>query len=525
MPQRGVRLSELVASLSLAIDLGLGQPQEHVLRQTVIATRLARIAGLSDQEIAATFYVCLLSWVGCVADSHEMARWFGDDTHVRAASYEVDRAGMPMMRFLIGQLASGGSSFQRLSMVGRFMTGGMREVMNSLAAHCQTTVDIADRLGIVPHVCRSLPQVLERWDGKGGPNKLKGKQIEPVMRVAHIANDSEVFVRIGGIAGATDMLRERSGTQFEPVLVDLAIAHADEIFGDLDEIDAWDVVIDGSKTLDHRMDDAELHGALETLADYADVKSPWFTGHSRAVAALVREAARRARAPAEEVDLVEQAALVCRLGVIGVSAGVWDKAGRLSASETERVRTVPYLTERILDRQPRLKKIGHIAGMFHERLDGSGYPRGLSGGSIPRAARFLAAAEVYQSLREDRAHRAALDPERAKATLLEEVSAGGLDGTAVDAVLRAAGHQTRRAPALVDGLTAREAEVLELLVRGMSNKQIADALSVSKRTVGTHIEHIYAKIGVTARGAAAMYAMRHGLVDATASEISGDRPM
>jgi HD-GYP domain-containing protein (c-di-GMP phosphodiesterase class II) len=271
------------------------------------------------------------------------------------------------------------------------------------------------------------------------------------------------------------------------------------------------------------MDDSETHRALETLADYADVKSPWFTGHSRAVAALVRDAARRARVPPAEAELMEQAALVCRLGVIGVSAGIWDKPGRLSASEQERVRTVPYLTERVLDRQPRLNKIGKIAGMAYERLDGSGYPRGLSGGSIPRAARFLAAAEVYRSLREDRAHRKALDPERAKATLLEEASAGRLDGPAVNAVLRAAGHQTRRAPALVDGLTAREAEVLALLVRGMSNKEIASSLSVSKRTVGTHIEHIYSKIGVTARGAAAMYAMRHGLVDA--AEISGDHPM
>src|SRR5438046_615818 len=102
----GVRLAELVASLSLATDLGLGQPQEHVLRQTVIATRLAAIADLAEDEIAAVFYVSLLSWVGCVADSHELSRWFGDDTQLRAASYDVNRAGLPMLRFLLGQLRS-----------------------------------------------------------------------------------------------------------------------------------------------------------------------------------------------------------------------------------------------------------------------------------------------------------------------------------------------------------------------------------------------------------------------------------
>jgi len=523
MAERGVRLSELVASLSLAIDLGLGQPQEHVLRQTVIATRLAAVAGLSDDDQAAAFYVSLLAWVGCVADSHEMARWFGDDTQVRAASFEVDRAGLPMLRFLLGQLATGGSSFQRISMVGRFMTGGAREVMASLAGHCQTTADVADRLGMVPHVRRALPQVLERWDGKGGPSGLKGEQIEPVMRVAHIANDTEVFCRIGGVGSAIDMLRERSGSQFDPRLVELCCANTDEIYGDLDEIDAWTVVIDGCRSLDRRMDDAELRSTLEAFADYADVKSPWFTGHSRAVASLVAEAARRARSPDAETELAVRAALVCRLGVIGVSGGTWDKPGPLSAGERERVRTVPYLTERVLGNQPKLAKIGQIAGMLHERMDGSGYPRGLSGGAIPRAARLLAAAEVYQALREARPHRPAMSADRAKAVLLEEAGAGRLNGAAVNAVLRAAGHVTRRKPNMVAGLTEREAEVLALLVRGLSNKDIAEALSISRSTTGTHIEHIYAKIGVTTRGAAAMYAMRHGLVDAAPSpdETSG----
>jgi HD-GYP domain-containing protein (c-di-GMP phosphodiesterase class II) len=514
----GVRLAELVAALSLATDLGLGQPQEHILRQTVIATRLATLAELPDDERAATFYVSLLGWVGCVSDSHEMSHWFGDDTQIRAASYEVDRAGLPMMRFLLAHLEAGGSSLRRVSMVGRFVMGGYRDVMESLVAHCQTTADIADRLGLAAQVLRALPQVLERWDGKGGPAGLAGEEIERVMRVVHVANDTEVFCRVGGVPAAVDMLRERRGSEFDPALVDLCCAHADEVFEDLDAIDAWSVVIEGSSTLDRRMDESELRAALETFADYADVKSPWFLGHSRAVAALAAEAARRAGFSAAELELVEQAAFVCRLGAIGVSAGAWNKPGPLTRIEWERVRTVPYLTERVLDRQPRLAEIGAIAGMFHERIDGSGYPRGLAGGAIPPAARLLAAAEVYQALREARPHRAALTAERAQAVLLDEARAGRLDATAVNAVLAAAGHQPRRRPNMIAGLSGREVEVLALLVRGLPNKQIAAQLSVSPRTVGSHVEHIFTKIGVSTRGAAAMYAMRHGLVDATAPE-------
>jgi HD-GYP domain-containing protein (c-di-GMP phosphodiesterase class II) len=453
-----------------------------------------------------------------VADSHELSRWFDDDTRIRAASYAVNRAGLPMMRFLLGHLAAGGSSLQRATMIGRFVTGGLTEMMNSLAAHCQTTGDIADRLGLGPEVRRALPQALERWDGKGGPSGLAGERIERVMRLVQIANEAEVFCRVGGVAAAVRMLRERRGREFDPTLVDVCVTYAAEIFAGLDTVDAWSVVIEGCATLDREMDESELRLAFEAFADYSDVKSPWFLGHSRAVAALAAEAARSARLPVSDVQLAERAGFVCRLGAIGVGTGTWNRAGVLSPIEWERVRTVPYLTERVLTHQPRLAEIGAIAGMFHERLDGSGYPRGLSGGAIPLVARIVAAAEVYQALREARPHRPARSRNQAQATLRHEAALGRLDGAAVDAVLAAAGHQVRRRPTLVAGLTAREVEVLALLVRGLPNKQIAAVLSLAPRTVGSHIEHIYTKIGVSTRGSAAMYAMRHGLVDATPTE-------
>lgn len=512
MTDTRVRLAELIASLSLATDLGLGQPQEHVLRQTVIATRLARAAGLSEEQQAAGFYVSLLAWVGCVADSHELAHWFGDDRQVRSDSYQVDKAGLPMLRFLLGHVASGGTALQRITMIGRFLTGGIHDATDSFVTHCQTTGDIADRLQLQPDVRLALGQAFERWDGQGVPNGLKGDQIDPVIRVVHVADDAEAFWRIGGTADAVGMLQSRRGTEFDPALVDLCTEQPDEIFGGLDTTDAWSAVIDGCSALDRRLDDSELTGVLQILADYADLKSPWFTGHSRSLATLARAAAEGAGLDAGDADLVERAALVSRLGTIGVSSGIWDKAGPLSTADRERVRTVPYLTERVLCRQPTLATIGGLAGMCHERMDGSGYPRGLSGGSIPLPARLLAAAEVYRAMSEARPYRDALSRGEREAALRAEAGAGRLDARAVDAVLAAAGHQRRARPTNVAGLTAREIEVLDLLVRGSSNKQIATRLSITPRTAGSHIEHIYTKIGVSTRGAAAMFAMRHGLV-------------
>ena len=509
-----VRLAELIASLSLATDLGLGQPQEHVLRQTVIATRLAAAAGMPPEQQAAAYYVSLLAWMGCVADSHELTQWFGDDLQLRADSYHVDKAGPGMARFLLGHLAQGQPALQRISMVGRFLAQGVADMPKLFVSHCQTASDIADRLDLPADVRTALLDAFERWDGKGVPGRVRGAQIEPVMRVVHVADDAEVHHRAGGVEAALTMLRSRRETEFDPNLVDLCCDRPGEIFGGLDAVDAWSSVIHGCASLDGTIPDAELTAVLRVFADYADLKSPWFLGYSRRVAELTAAAARTAGLSDDDAALAERAALVHRIGAIGVSTGIWNKPGPLTLAERERVRTVPYLTERVLCRQPRLCEIGAVAAASYERMDGSGYPRGLSGTAIPMTARLLAAAAVYQALGEDRPHRAAYAQADRTAALHAEVTAGRLDGAAVGAVLTASGYQPGRRTRLVAGLTGREVEVLELLVRGSSNRQIAQHLSITPRTVGTHVEHIYTKIGVSTRGAAAMFAMRHGLVSA-----------
>ena len=85
-----MRLAELVAALSLGIDLGFGQPMEHVLRQCLIATRLAERVGLDDVERAGVYYTSLLISVGCHTDAYEQAKWFGDDIDLKATKFEYE---------------------------------------------------------------------------------------------------------------------------------------------------------------------------------------------------------------------------------------------------------------------------------------------------------------------------------------------------------------------------------------------------------------------------------------------------
>ena len=511
-----MRLAELVAALSLATDLGLGLPQEHVLRQTVTARRLAAAAGLPGDQQAAVFYVSLLAWVGCVADSHELAAWFGDDQRLRADSYEVDKAGASRAWFVMSHVGEGSGPVRRLTMIGRFLAGGPSRVSRSMLAHCQTTGDIASRLGLGVQVGPALQQAFERWDGKGVPGLRVGEQIDPVMRVVQIADAAEVFHRLYGASAASEMLGSRRATEFDPALVDLFRSHAGELLDGLDEIDAWDAVISGAGDLSPELGETELTNVLRVFGDYADLKSPSWLGHSAGVAALAAGAAAHLGLPPREVRLVERAALVHDLGAIGVSAGIWGKPGPLSVADTERVRMHPYLTERTLARPPRLAEIGAVAGLHHERIDGSGYPRGIGGDGLSLPARLVAVADVYHALCEGRPQRTALSAADAATALRHEAVAGRLDGEVANAVLAAAGHRVRRRPTLPCGLTPREAEILVLLARGLSNRQMADRLSMSVHTVSTHVEHVYAKIGVSARGAAAMFAMRHGLVDSHA---------
>jgi HD-GYP domain-containing protein (c-di-GMP phosphodiesterase class II) len=272
----------------------------------------------------------------------------------------------------------------------------------------------------------------------------------------------------------------------------------------------WEEVLRGHDEPELGQD--ELTEVLEAVADYADLKSPSWMGHSRGVATLARAAGAQLRLPEPDLLLLYRAGLVHDLGVTGVSSLVWDQPRGLSGSERERVRTHPYLTERVLARPGALAQIGALAALHHERLDGSGYPRGLRAESLSKPARVLAAADVMQALGEDRPHRPAHDPAQRPAVLRAEVAAGRLDGEAVNAVLAASGHRVRRKAELPAGLTAREVEVLVMVASGLPNKQVAQQLNVSARTVGSHLEHAYAKIGVSTRGAAAMYVMRHGLV-------------
>jgi HD-GYP domain-containing protein (c-di-GMP phosphodiesterase class II) len=509
-----IRLAEIVALLSLGTDLGLGQPMEHMIRACLIALRLAERLEFDPDERVAVYYAGLLAWVGCHTDAYEQAKWFGDDLSLKEDAHYGYDFGQPrqVAAFMLKNIGGAGRPLVERARVGVAFLGDGRRSLESLAEnHYRATDELATRLGLGEEVRESLRQSYERWDGKG-PYGLRGQQIASSARLMNLADVVEVFQRTRGLPAAAAVARDRSGTQFDPGLVELFCAEAPRLFSDLDSASSWEVVIEAEPSLARVLNAEELDSALAAVGEFAELKSPWALGHAGGVAALCTDALHAYSLPAEEAALLRRAALVHDLGRLGVSNAIWDKRGPLSGSEWERVRLHPYLSERMLAFSRGLAPLGAVAVQHHERLDGSGYPRGLSGEMITRSGRLLAAADVYQALLEPRPHRPALLPNEAAGELRAEVTAGRLDRDAVEAVLGAAGHRMRRRREGPSGLTAREVEVLRLLARGLSNKEIAQQLVISRKTAGTHIEHIYAKTGASNRAQASLFAVTHGLL-------------
>jgi len=509
----GVRIAELVGTLSYAADLGLGQPMDHCLRQTVIAGRLAELAGASDQDRATTFYLGLLMNTQCHADATEQATWFDDDIGFKSEGVEtLGWNTAQILAFFVRRLASHGSASARARRLVTFPLRGQRLVLGFMTTHAAMGARFAERIGLDPAVGVAIGQAYEQWDGKGVPAQLAGERIGLPARLVQLASPVEVFSRRHGARAAIAMAHRNTGTQFDPGLVELFCASAAEVLDDVDAAADWDAVLDVEPEPCRRVSGGDLDVVLEAMADLADLKSPHFAGHSRGVANLAAEAARVIGLPADEHTAVRRAGLIHDLGRVGVSTAIWDKPSRLTATELERVRLHPLLTDRMLVRVNALALARTIAARHHERLDGSGYPRGLTAAALTPSDRLLAAADVYHAMTEPRPHRPALDGPAAARELRAEVRAARLDGAAVSAVLQAAGHRAAARRSWPAGLTAREVEVLALVARGWSNKQIAQRLSVTPKTVSNHVEHIYAKIGVSSRAAATLYTTQQGLL-------------
>jgi HD-GYP domain-containing protein (c-di-GMP phosphodiesterase class II) len=508
-----VRSAELWAALSLVSDLGTGQPLGHGLRTSVLAVRLAELVGADETTAADVHSLALLHAIGCTADAHEAAIRYGDDIAARADLARVDpSSSREMLGFALRRAGVGTSPPVRIARIVETLAAGRERACEGFAARCEVAERLAERLGVDARVRRGLCFAFERWDRYGFPAGAAGEAIPPAARLLHVARDADVFFAVGGAEAAARVLSARAGAAYEPQIAGRFAAAAGTLFAGLEEGTAWDAALWAEPGERRVLGAGELDPACRAGGDLADLKSPYTLGHARAVAELTEAAAARLGLDEAEVARARRAALLADLGRVGVSTAIWDKPRSLSEAEWERVRLHPYFTERVLRQSAGLAAIGGVAALHQERLDGSGYHRGLTASEQPMPARLLAAADAFSAMVEPRPHRRALAPEAAARELGGEVRDGRIDGEAARAVLAAAGERAPRSRGWPAGLGDRDVEVLRLLVRGRTSPAIAAELGLPPSDAAERVRAIRSKIGVTSRAAAALFAIRHDLL-------------
>jgi HD-GYP domain-containing protein (c-di-GMP phosphodiesterase class II) len=516
-PER-VRLAELVCAVSLATDVGMGQPFEHALRTCLVATRLAAAADLAAPDRHATYYLGLLRHVGCTADAAAAAAFFGDELAARAGFATIDPGDRrEMIGYLRAHVGAGAPPLQRAVMIAAGIAVGARGPRAAFAAHCEVAVRFATRLRLDEPVRDALDGAFERWDGRGFPRGLAAGAVPVAAQVVALARDVEVTHRLAGPQQCRAMVRGRSGGAYDPALAERFGREAGGVFELLDRCRPWEDALAAEPAPVRWVGHSDVDAVCAALGDFADLKSPHTLGRSRAVAGLATATAQAIGLSPAATTEVRRAALVADLGRVGVSNGVWDRAGPLDTLAWERVRLHPYLSERILAHAGPLAPLARLAGAHHERLDGSGYHRGAGAAQLDTPLRVLAAADVHRALVEARPYRAAHSPAEAAQALVREAGAGRLDGEVVSALLAVvegteAGdgpHVPRSRPG---GLTDREVDVLRALARGHTNRAIGRRLGISPKTVSRHLEHVYAKLSVRTRAGAALWAAERGLL-------------
>jgi putative nucleotidyltransferase with HDIG domain len=417
-----------------------------------------------------------------------------------------------MVSWFLRHAAADTSLPVRMQRLLSFFVEGGALMKECVTAHCEASEMFARRLGLPVETQQAVRYVYEQWDGKGVAFKRRGADAPVAARILHLTQAVEVAHSFGGPSAAQALAAERRGSDFDPELVDtlLQASGRPDFWRPLAEGSVERTVLDMAPPSARRpIHEAELDDVCLALADFADIKARRTWHHSSEVSNVAGQIASRL-GTGTDPETVRRAGLVHDVGKAGVPCGIVARADDLAAADVERLGRHPAYTEQILGRVARLTPLAEAAGTHHEAVDGSGYPRKLSGAQIPLGGRVLRLADAYVLLLRR------LPDAGLVLKDLQKMVGSEIDGDCFEALRGEPPSQRPPREALepdrIASLTAREVEVLQAIAGGLSNRDVAKQLVISDKTVEHHLEHIYDKLGVSARTSAVVFAVHNGLV-------------
>jgi putative nucleotidyltransferase with HDIG domain len=422
-----IALSEVIGSLSYALDIVEGQPPGHALRSCLIGMRLAEELELDARARSDLFYALLLKDAGCSANSSRMAAIFAsDDIAAKATSKLVDWSDSRASAVWAIRTAGSGDGVRKRVQTLRAMRGEGEITRQFMEARCDRGAEIARMLFLSETTALAIRSLDEHWDGRGMPDGLEGEAIPLAARILCLSQTVEVFHSSRGIGAACKVARERRGTWFDPQLVDVFLRFCNDrdFWATLEapDVSPWE-----PRELALSADDERLDRIAEAFARVIDAKSPFTARHSERVAEIAVGTATVLGFDGQALRTLNRAGLLHDIGKLAISNKILDKPGKLTDDEFRAIQTHPTYTLRILERAPCFAEFAELAANHHEKLDGSGYPRGLGADALDLPMRVLAVADIYEALTATRPYREPLPPEVALAIIDNDVP-GRLDG-------------------------------------------------------------------------------------------------
>ena len=435
----GIRLAELLGALSQALDMTEGQPDGHCIRCCWIGVQIGHELGLSETEIWELYYTLLLKDLGCSSNAARICQLYLTDDISFKRDYKTIGDRLPqVLGFVLSHTGMKSGLAERFRAIINILKNGGEIARELVETRCQQGAQIARLMRFSESVAHGIQCLDEHWDGKGKPERLAGAAIPLYSRIALLAQVVDVMQASGGPTEALREVEQRSGTWFDPNIVAAfkRLATSPEFWTILTRSDLPSIVL-AMEPGQHEaiVDDDYLDDIAAAFGKVVDAKSPYTSGHCERVTLFADMIAEELGLSADHRRKLRRAALLHDIGKLGVSNSVLDKPAKLDDDEWAEMKRHAIYSENILSRIRAFADIARIGGAHHERLDGKGYPRGISGDQIDLDTRIVTTADIFDALTADRPYRAAMPISRAL-EIMGEMIGTALDITCVEALTR-----------------------------------------------------------------------------------------